>query len=95
MARITVNTTEAVALGVQAKAKQHDRSESAYVELLIKADLRAAGLLPDSPEAGHTELLAKITAALSERPEIADELQQVVRKATRRSRRTLTTASAK
>ncbi len=93
MKRIIVNLSDDVGKKFVAKADADRRSASAYAGLLIEEDLRNAGLLPDAGK-GHAELFAKLNVALRERPELAEDVQQLVRKSTRRTRRTLKLTSA-
>lgn len=85
MARITISMPDETGAKAEIRATSQKRSVSSYISLLVEQDLRSVGMLADGP-ADHGPLLAKLTAALKAQPALAEEVQQFLKRATRRRR---------
>jgi len=95
MARLTISLPEDLATAAAAHAATQKRSASAYVSLLIEANLQAAGLLPTAQSAEFAETLAKVSDLLTRKPALKPALEKFLRDAQRPSKaRCLSPAAA-
>jgi hypothetical protein len=83
MSRITVSVPEVLAKHVPVRARDLNRSVSAYVSMLIADDLRAAGLV-ENGYAEKAKFWAKVRSVAEKNPDYLKQIQDGLPESTRR-----------